>query len=515
GKQQKRGENGFVSLMEIDGQPTTPPPVGESIATESGLVVTKIAEAKEGPFDVDQFQVRVTGLGELDVRVRVAHPLLQTPEEAETHFNVELSDVKMTSAVHGVLGQTFRNTPEQLKRAVKYSMLATLLHHPVDVDKAEGKGFLDGEVEDYITSSIVAPDCKYLVAVAQRMGKEEIGLAAATSPCCSRRGRREGGVFDLSIKALMRLEEGGASRRCTVFPPTSFSIHSQPLTPMSLLPMPPCVSVLVCMRGEEGCSTSASRRCTIFPHPSQYIYTPSHPCPFPPCPHASLCGFQRGGGVYIPSSYSTHILPPLSTTPMPLSPTPMSLSPTPMSLSPTPMSLSPTPMSLSPTPMSLSPTPMSLSPTPMSLSPTPMPLSPTPMPLSPTPMSLSPKPHVPMYGQEGSGLVLDLVYNPISAFNPAAVGNVVCPYLMAVPRVSLSAAVSPTPSPASLPAPVQISAFNPAAAGNVMFLHLMAVPQVSLSAAFSPTPSPASLLTNTDCCLQPSSSGKSDVPKPD
>ncbi|CAI5525376.1 unnamed protein product [Closterium sp. Naga37s-1] len=126
GKQQERGENSFVSLIAIDGQPTVPPTVGQSIATESGLVVTKIAEAKEGPFDVDQFQVRVAGLGELDVRVRVAHPLLQTPEEAETHFNVELSDVKMTSAVH-----------------------------------AEGKGFLDGEVEDYITSSIVAPDCKY------------------------------------------------------------------------------------------------------------------------------------------------------------------------------------------------------------------------------------------------------------------------------------------------------------------------------------------------------------------
>ncbi|CAI5496140.1 unnamed protein product [Closterium sp. Naga37s-1] len=161
GKQQERGDNGFLSLLEIDGATTTPPSVGESITTNSGLVVTKVAEEKEGPFDVDQFQVRVVGLGELDVRVRVAHPLLQTPAEAETHFNVELSDVNMTSAVHGVLGQTFRNTPEQLQRAVKYSHLAALLHRPVDVDKAEGRGFLDGQVEEYISSSVVAPDCKY------------------------------------------------------------------------------------------------------------------------------------------------------------------------------------------------------------------------------------------------------------------------------------------------------------------------------------------------------------------
>ncbi|CAI5521972.1 unnamed protein product [Closterium sp. Naga37s-1] len=161
GKQQERGENGFISLIEVDGAATEIPSVGESIETESRLVVTKVAEEKEGPFDVDQFQVRVAGLGELDVRVRVAHPLLQTPTEAEAHFNVELSDVAITSAVHGVLGQTFRTTPEQLQRAVKYSHLAALLHHPVDVDKAEGKGFQDGDVEDYISSSIVAPDCKY------------------------------------------------------------------------------------------------------------------------------------------------------------------------------------------------------------------------------------------------------------------------------------------------------------------------------------------------------------------
>ncbi|CAI5475505.1 unnamed protein product [Closterium sp. Yama58-4] len=161
GKQQERGDNGFISLLEVDGTTMAPPSVGESISTNSRLVVTKVAEEKEGPFDVDQFKVRVAGLGELDVRVRVAHPLLQTPTEAEAHFNVELSDVKMTSAAHGVLGQTFRNSPEQLQRAVKYSHLAALLHHPVDVDKAEGRGFLDGEVEDYISSSVIAPDCKY------------------------------------------------------------------------------------------------------------------------------------------------------------------------------------------------------------------------------------------------------------------------------------------------------------------------------------------------------------------
>ncbi|CAI7804056.1 unnamed protein product [Closterium sp. NIES-53] len=84
------------------------------MATKSGLVVTKFTEAKGGLFDVDQFQVHVAELGELNVRMSVAHPLLQTLTEAEAHFNVELSDTAMTSAMHGVLGQTFKSMPEQL-----------------------------------------------------------------------------------------------------------------------------------------------------------------------------------------------------------------------------------------------------------------------------------------------------------------------------------------------------------------------------------------------------------------
>ncbi|CAI5480907.1 unnamed protein product [Closterium sp. Yama58-4] len=160
GNRQEHQESSFISLIQIDGLPAIPPPVGESITTESGWWLPKSKRIKRGRSTWISFGCTWRGWGNWTC-VRVAHSLLQTPTEVEAHFNVELSNVVISSAVHGVLGQTFRNTPKQLQRAVKYSHLAALLHHPVDVDKAEGKGFLDSEVEDYISSSVVAPDYKY------------------------------------------------------------------------------------------------------------------------------------------------------------------------------------------------------------------------------------------------------------------------------------------------------------------------------------------------------------------
>ncbi|CAI5526575.1 unnamed protein product, partial [Closterium sp. Naga37s-1] len=127
------------------------------------------------------------------------------------------------------------------------------------------------------------------------------------------------------------------------------------------------------------------------------------------------------------------------------------------------------------------------------------------------------------YGKEGSGLVLDLVYNPvgpflppaqgkleeaykISAFNPAAVGNVMSvPCLCFRPGSNGQRDVPkpdgcssnvplcclpfpPTLSAASLPSPTQVSAFDPAAMGNVMCRNLMAVPQMCPCAAFPSLP---------------------------
>ncbi|CAI7915233.1 unnamed protein product [Closterium sp. NIES-53] len=170
GNQQDRGGNGFLALMQVDGADVAPPRLmEEAVEAEGGVVVSKVAEGREGPFDVDRYTVSLEGVGELDVRMRVAHPLLQTPEEAEAHFNIALTDIV-----------TFRDTPEQQSRALRYTHLSALLHHPIAADQEEGRGFLDGSVEDYVSSGITAPDCRFS-AFAGRQGAAAVAAASGAA----------------------------------------------------------------------------------------------------------------------------------------------------------------------------------------------------------------------------------------------------------------------------------------------------------------------------------------------
>ncbi|CAI5976266.1 unnamed protein product [Closterium sp. NIES-64] len=158
GKDQER-EDGFVDRIELDGQVIPKMQVGETKNLAGGLAITFTGYAKSGPFDVDEYNINVEGRISLNVRARIAHPLLQTDEDAETHLNVQFQGVTPTETIHGVMGQTYRSGRGQ--RALDYSALAQLLHHPVAADGVTGKGFLDGEPSDYETSSVLAPDCKY------------------------------------------------------------------------------------------------------------------------------------------------------------------------------------------------------------------------------------------------------------------------------------------------------------------------------------------------------------------
>ncbi|CAI5993434.1 unnamed protein product [Closterium sp. NIES-65] len=157
GKEQARGD-GFVKSIVADTKALPRMKVGESKKI-ADLTLTFNKIEKVGPYDVDAYTVKIGDQMELDLRLRVAHPLLQTPDDAETHINVMFTDVAPTADVHGVMGQTYRTGRE--KRTTDFSRLAAVLHHPVSVDGAEGKGFLDGKVSDYETSSVTATDCRF------------------------------------------------------------------------------------------------------------------------------------------------------------------------------------------------------------------------------------------------------------------------------------------------------------------------------------------------------------------
>ncbi|CAI5508899.1 unnamed protein product [Closterium sp. Naga37s-1] len=157
GKEQARGD-GFVKSIVADSKALPRMKVGESKKI-ADLTLTFNKIEKVGPYDVDAYTVKIGDQMELDLRLRVAHPLLQTPDDAETHINVMFTDVAPTADVHGVMGQTYRTGRE--KRTTDFSRLAAVLHHPVSADGAEGQGFLDGKVSDYETSSVTATDCRF------------------------------------------------------------------------------------------------------------------------------------------------------------------------------------------------------------------------------------------------------------------------------------------------------------------------------------------------------------------
>ncbi|GJP50908.1 hypothetical protein CLOM_g10061 [Closterium sp. NIES-68] len=160
GKEQLRGESGFLASAELDGSPLPRLAPGESRSLADGkLSLQFVAEEKVGPYDVDHYYLRLDGLLELDLKLRPAHPLLQTPEDAQVHINLMFTDASASSSVHGVMGQTYRGGREA--RTMEFSRLSALLHHPVSADGEEGRGFLDGQVGDYETSAVTATDCRF------------------------------------------------------------------------------------------------------------------------------------------------------------------------------------------------------------------------------------------------------------------------------------------------------------------------------------------------------------------
>ncbi|CAI5954245.1 unnamed protein product [Closterium sp. NIES-64] len=205
GQEQRRGERGFIERMEMDGRPLTPPTlVGQAVQGEGDFhMVLAVAGAMgdgrdvgqavhgEGAFhmvlaeaggmgdgrDRDTYRVRVGGVASMELSLHAAHPLLQTADEAYTHFNVYIKYLNNTDAVHGVLGQTFRGEITRAKRAEEYGLLTRLLRAPIQADGETGRGFLDGDVEDYATSAIDAADCAFATAwnEARRKVRDELG----------------------------------------------------------------------------------------------------------------------------------------------------------------------------------------------------------------------------------------------------------------------------------------------------------------------------------------------------
>ena len=158
GTQQERGE-GYLQSVSLDGQDLPRLAEGESQAFPGGVTLTFVGSDTKGHFMSDHYHLILPGKAELDLKLRVAHPLLQTPDDAQVHFNVAFEEVQRTGTVHGVMGQTYREG--RMRRALSYQALGEVLHRPVAADGESGAGYLDGLVTDYRTSDVLSNDCKW------------------------------------------------------------------------------------------------------------------------------------------------------------------------------------------------------------------------------------------------------------------------------------------------------------------------------------------------------------------
>lgn len=66
--------------------------------------------------------------------------------------------MQTTDEVHGLLGQNFRTGPDQFVKAIQWATKSASEGKPIQADTVQG--FLDGNKEDYISSSVTKPDCK-------------------------------------------------------------------------------------------------------------------------------------------------------------------------------------------------------------------------------------------------------------------------------------------------------------------------------------------------------------------
>ncbi|KAL3691812.1 hypothetical protein R1sor_005463 [Riccia sorocarpa] len=111
------------------------------VTTADGITIYRLATA-----------ARIVAPGVLDVNVTIVSPSYGPRGSGANSINFKVDKMKVTPSVHGVLGQTYQETKLTYKK----------LH---DARKKHGhkaaEVLVDGTMEDYLTSDILAPDCKY------------------------------------------------------------------------------------------------------------------------------------------------------------------------------------------------------------------------------------------------------------------------------------------------------------------------------------------------------------------
>eukprot|EP00271_Cylindrocystis_brebissonii_P015059 TRINITY_DN369_c0_g1_i1.p1 TRINITY_DN369_c0_g1~~TRINITY_DN369_c0_g1_i1.p1 ORF type:complete len:427 (-),score=76.78 TRINITY_DN369_c0_g1_i1:737-2017(-) len=196
--------DGYMESILVDGTAVPRLTLGDELNLFDGQAIVSFESfEKTGPYDVDVYRIRVTGLLEAEVRLRIAHPLLQLDSDAEVHMNVDILDLDFSEKVHGVLGQTYR--VEKVDQALNYAVLSDLMY----VTNAEESGSgsvqsMDGPAAKYLTTSVTSPDCAHAQFMTTR--KEELA-ESVTKEVAAIAGAVEAAVSALPSEVSEVLEQ--------------------------------------------------------------------------------------------------------------------------------------------------------------------------------------------------------------------------------------------------------------------------------------------------------------------
>lgn len=174
-------DHGYMASMEVDGEPVSLAQEGDSLTSAGGAIRIRWVAAKRRDADdlVDVYEVNVGDVLLVRLTLRPEVAILRTSTDAVVHFDVEFPMADLSEGVHGVLGQTYRSDH---KGRISHQALEHDDVLGVDVVKGRNaEGFLDGEVEDYASTSLLKADCKVARFVRATAREEEMARSATAS----------------------------------------------------------------------------------------------------------------------------------------------------------------------------------------------------------------------------------------------------------------------------------------------------------------------------------------------
>lgn len=160
-KEADRGK-GYLAKVELDGVPMKTFYDGKMVEKDGfHFKYIGIEKQENPPEDQEHFLVSVDNEFQGVIVIRPANPQLRASNDAEVHLNLNFEFLNNTDHVHGVMGQTYRSSQQQLAKSTRFLKVSIEQGKPIQADQESGKGFLDGEIQDYISSDVRKPDCKF------------------------------------------------------------------------------------------------------------------------------------------------------------------------------------------------------------------------------------------------------------------------------------------------------------------------------------------------------------------